>query len=68
MIVVEKVVKMLINVKNVREEVNLCKCTKWEQVCTNKFKKFVMNVREKDKLLNKNAKLVKELKFLKNKK
>ena len=46
---VEKVVKMLKNVKHAKAKVELCKCTKWVQACINRFKKHAINVQAKVK-------------------
>ena len=44
---------MLRNVKLVKVKVELCKCIKWDQECTSKFKKIVINVKARDRLLEK---------------
>jgi hypothetical protein len=49
----EKAVRMYRNVKHAKEKVKLFKCIKWDQVCSNKSKKPVINVQEKDKLSHK---------------
>lgn len=61
---------MLKVVQLVKVEEELCKCIKWDQECINKFKRIVIIVRDKDKLLLKevNARLVLERKLCPRKK
>ena len=51
---------MLKNAKLVKDKVESSKCIKWDQECISKFKRIVINVKVKDKLLDKelNVKLV----------
>jgi hypothetical protein len=49
----EKVVRMYRNAKPAKEKDKLSKCSKWDQVCFNKYKKPVINVQVKDKLFHK---------------
>lgn len=61
---------MLKNVKHVRDKEELLKCSKWVLECISKFNKLVINVMDKDKLLEKveNVKNVLVKRFLRKKK
>lgn len=58
------------NARLARAREELSRCIKWDQECTSRFRKHVINVKEKGKLSEKeeNVKLAKEGKFWKNKK
>lgn len=45
----ERVVKMLKNVRHVKDKEELSKCSKWVPECISKSKKIVINVKVKDK-------------------
>jgi hypothetical protein len=68
--VLGKAVRMSKNVKIVKDKAVLFKCSKWVQECINKFKKIVISVKGKVKLLVKevNVKFVMGKRLWKNKK
>ena len=69
-IAMERVENRLKNVRNAKEEDKLYKCYRWDQECISKFKKDVMTVKDKVKLLVKeeNVKFVWVKKFSKKRK
>lgn len=59
-LVKEREEKMLNRVEHARARVELCKCTRWDQECINRFKRIVILAKEKEKsfLREVNVKLV----------